>query len=149
MPSLSISSTFTNLLHQSSPAPLQITFASLEICHYQNGQFLNHLHRPQSRIILQKMPCKDMAELRVLDNLVFSFSFQLRLPGAGECHDMKMLSPPRPLDRGRLYLDEEKLQLSFRIDAPDPSLRVEIAHLYQGICHLERLRPVAANPESM
>lgn len=149
MPSHPISSTFTNFLHQSSPEPLQITFASLEIRHYQNGQFLNQLQRPQSRIILQKMPCNDLAELRVVDNLVFSFSFQFRMPRAGEFHDIKMLSLPRPLDCGRLYLDEEKLRLSFRIDAPDPSLCVEVTHLYQGICHMERLCPVAANPQGM
>jgi len=148
MPSLPILSTFTNFLHQSSPAPLQITFASLEIRHYQNGQFLNYLQRPQSSINLQKLPCNALAELRVVDNLVFSFSFQFRLPGVRQCHDMEMLSLPRPLDRGRLYLDEEKLQLSFRIDAPDPSLCVEVTHMYQGICHLEP-RPVAANPEDI
>ena len=33
---------------------------------------------------------------------------------------MEMLSLPRPLDRGGLYLDEEKLQQSFRIDALGP-----------------------------
>ncbi|MDF0715243.1 hypothetical protein PY092_03690 [Muricauda sp. 334s03] len=147
MPSLPISSTFTNFLHQSSPAPLQVTFATLEIRNHQNGQFLNHLQRRQSRIILQKTACKDVAELTVLDNLVFRFSFQFRLPGVEQCHNMEMLSLLRPLDHGRLYVDEEKLQLSFRIDAPDPSLRVEVTHQYQDICHLERLRPVAANPQ--
>jgi len=53
------------------------------------------------------------------------------------------------LDRGRLCLDEEKLVLSFRIDAPDPSLRVEVTHTYQGICNLERLRPFAAKLQDM
>ncbi|WP_421824152.1 hypothetical protein [Flagellimonas oceanensis] len=51
---------------------------------------------------------------------MFSFSFQFRLSRVGECHDMEMLSLPRPLDRGGLYLDEEKLQQSFRIDALGP-----------------------------
>ena len=52
-----------------------------------------------------------------------------------------MLSLPRPLDHGKLLVDEEKLMLSFRIDAPDPSLRVEVMHTYQGICDLKELSP--------
>lgn len=130
--------TIKNLLHQSSQTPLQITFATLNIHNQQNGQLLHCVQRPQSRIILQKMPQKGLAELTVLDNLVFSFSFQFQIPNAQKSHDVEMLSLPRPLDQGRLYLNEEKLQLSFRIDAPDPTLRVEVTHVYQGILKLER-----------
>ena len=134
----SISSTITNFLHQSSPAPLQITFASLEICSHQNGALLHRVQRQQSRIILQQTPQKGLAEITVLDNLVFSFSFQFQMPSAPTYHEVDMLSLPRPLDQGRLSMDEEKLQLSFRIDAPDPTLRLEVTHVYQGILGLDR-----------
>ncbi|WP_067034358.1 hypothetical protein [Allomuricauda sp. CP2A] len=137
MPPRPISSTFTNHLHQSSPAPLQITFAMLAIRNHQNGQFLNRVQRPQSRIILQKLPQQGLAELTVLDNLVFCFSFQFHIPNAGEFHDGEMLALPRPLDQGGLFVDNEKLRLSFRIDAPDPTLRVEVTHVYQNILKLE------------
>jgi hypothetical protein len=129
----------TDFLHQSSPAPLEITFATLEIRNHQNRQFLNQVQKLQSRIILNKMPSNNLIEIRVLDNLVFSFSFQFQIPGAEEFQDIKMLSLPRPLDHGRLCVDHEKLLLSFRIDAPDPSLRVEVTHVYQVICNLEQL----------
>ena len=141
MPSNPISSIFNNFLLQTSPAPLQITFATLEIHNSQNGQFLNHVRRPHSRLILKKMPCSDVAELTVLDNLVFSFSFQFRMLQTKASHTIEMLSLPRPLDHGKLLIDEEKLILSFRIDAPDPSLRVEVMHTYQGICDLKELSP--------
>jgi|GEM_PF-1573481 len=131
--------TINNFLHQTSPAPLQMTFATLEIHNHQNGQFLNHVRRPQSRLILKKIPCSDVAELTVLDNLVFRFSFQFRMPQTKKFHTIEMLSLPRPLDHGKLLVDEEKLMLSFRIDAPDPSLRVEVTHTYQGICNLKEL----------
>jgi hypothetical protein len=137
MPPRPISSTLTNFLHQSPHTQLQITFAALEISNHQNGQLLHCVQRQQSRIILQKMPQKGLAGLTVLDNLVFSFSFQFRIPGTGEPFDMEMLALPRPLDQGRLCVDEERLQLSFRIDAPDPTLRVEVTHVYQGILKLE------------
>lgn len=139
MPTLPISTTFTDYLHQTSPAPLQITFATLTIRNHQNGQFLNRVQRPQSCIILQKLPQTGLAEITVLDNLVFSFSFQFHIPGTKEFHNIEMLSLPRPLDRGRLFVDKEKLVLSFRIDAPDPSLRVEVTHTYQGVCDLKEL----------
>jgi len=141
MPSNPISSIFNNFLHQTSPAPLQITFATLEIHNSQNGHYLKQVQRPQSRLILKKMPCSDVAELTVLDNLVFSFSFQFRMLQTKESHTIEMLSLPRPLDHGKLFIDEEKLILSFRIDAPDPSLRVEVMHTYQGICDLKELSP--------
>lgn len=129
--------TISDFLHQSSPTPLQITFATLEITNHQNGQFLNRVQREQSRIVLQKMPCGRMAKINVLDNMVFRFSFQFRLPLAAKCHNLEMRSLPRPLDRGRLSVDNEKLVLSFRIDAPDPSLCVEVTQVYKDICKLE------------
>ena len=132
-----ISYTFTDFLHQSSHTPLCITFATLEITNHQNGQFLNQVERRQSRIVLQKMPCGRMAKINVLDNMVFRFSFQFHIPNAGKFQNGEMLALPRPLDRGRLSVDNEKLVLSFRIDAPDPSLRVEVTHVYQDICKLE------------
>ena len=138
MPTRPISYTFTDFLHQSSHTPLCITFATLEITNHQNGQFLNQVERRQSRIVLQKMPCGRMAKINVLDNLVFCFSFQFLMPNAGKFHDGKMLCLPRPLDYGRLYVDKEKMVLSFRIDAPDPLLRVEITHVYQSILSLEQ-----------
>jgi len=139
MPTRPISYTFTDFLHQSSHTPLCITFAALEIINHQNGQFLNQVERRQSRIVLQKMPCGRMAKINVLDNMVFRFSFQFRIPdAAAEFHNLKMLSLPRPLDHGKLYVDKEKLRLSFRIDAPDPLLRVEITHVYQSILSLEQ-----------
>ena len=134
----SISSTITNFLHQSSHSQLQVTFDTLEICSHQNGQLLRKVQRQQSRILLRQTPQKGLAEITVLDNLVFSFSFRFQLPSAPTCHEVKMLSLPRPLDQGRLSMDDEKLQLSFRIDAPDPSLRVEVTHVYQGILSLDR-----------
>nr|WP_288931475.1 hypothetical protein [uncultured Allomuricauda sp.] len=148
MPNPSIASTFTNHLHQTSIASLQITFATLKIRNQQNGQFLNQMQRQQSRIILQKMPCHNVAEITVVDNMVFRFSFQFRIPNtAAEFHNLEMLSLPRPLDRGRLCVDKEKLWLSFRIDAPDPSLCVEVTHVYQGICKLEQFcTPLCGKP---
>lgn len=131
--------TITHFLNQTSPAQLQITFATLKINHYQNGQFLNQVQRFQSRIVLQKKPYNDLAKITVLDNLVFSFSFLFQMPGTLQPHIIKMLSLPRPLDHGNLYVDKKKLLLSFRIDAPDPSLCVEVTHVYQGISDLERL----------
>ncbi len=75
--------------------------------------------------------------MSVLDNPVFSFSFQFSIPNNTVFHDGKMLSLPRPLDQGRYYLDEEKLVLSYFIDAPDPLLCVEVTHVYTGILRLE------------
>lgn len=139
MPTLPIVSTFANFLTQSSHAPLQLTFAHLEIHNHRHGHLFNRVQRHRSRIILHKTSQKGLAELTVVDNLVFSFSFQFHLPQALKFQEVEMLSLPRPLDSGRLQLDEEKLQLSFRIDAPDPSLRIHVTLVYQGILELQRI----------
>ena len=130
-----------DFLHQSPHTQLHITFAGLQIHNHTNGQFLNRVQRHHSRIILQKMPQKGLAQMTVLDNLVFSFSFQFCMPSAQKSHTVDMLELPRPLHRGRLCVDEEKLLLSFCIDAPDPTLCVEVTHVYQGILALERSCP--------
>ncbi|WP_431162605.1 hypothetical protein [Flagellimonas beolgyonensis] len=139
MPTPSIVSTITDFLHHHSQDPLQITFAHLEICNQQHGQWCKKVHRPQSRILLRKLPQNRLAEITVVDNLVFRFSFQCRIPDTESYSNLELLCLPRPLDQGRLFLDDEKLQLSFRIDAPDPALRVQVTQVYHRICHVERL----------
>lgn len=130
--------TVKDFLHHPSQDPLQITFAYLDIHNQQQGQWCKKVQRPQSRILLRKLPQNGLAEITVVDNLVFRFSFQFRIPDTEACSNLEMLSLPRPLDQGRMYMDDEKLQLSFRIDAPDPSLRVQVTQVYQGILDLQR-----------
>jgi hypothetical protein len=137
MPTPSIISTFTDFLHHQSQDPLQITFAHLEICNQQQGQWYKKVQRHQSRILLRKLS-HDLAEITVVDNLVFRFSFQFRIPDTQTCSNLEMLHLPRPLAQGRMYMDDEKLQLTFRIDAPDPSLRVQVTQVYQGILGLQK-----------
>lgn len=95
-PNSNLIQTITNFLNQSSHTQLQLTFATLEIRNYQNEQLLHCVQRQQSRIFLQKMPQTGLAEMTLLDNLVFCFSFQFQIPTAGEFHDGEMLFLPRP-----------------------------------------------------
>lgn len=139
MPTPSIASTITDFLHHNSQDPLQITFAQLEICNQQHGRWCKKVQRHQSRILLRKLPQNGLAEITVVDNLVFRFSFQFRIPDTQTCSNLEMLCLPRPLDQGRMYMDDEKLQLSFRIDTPDPALRVQVTQVYHRICRVERL----------
>ena len=138
MPTPSIVFTITDFLHQKSHDSLQITFAHLDIHNQQQGQWCKKVQRPQSRILLRKLP-QGLAEITVVDNLVFRFSFQFRIPDTQTCSNLEMLCLPRPLDQGRMYMDDEKLQLSFRIDAPDPALCVQVTQVYHHICLVEQL----------
>lgn len=151
MPTPSIVSTITDFLHQPSQDQLEITFAHLDIHNQQRGQWCNKVQRHQSRILLRKLPQNGLAEITVVDNLVFRFSFQFRIPDTQTCSNLEMLCLPRPLDQGRFSMDDEKLQLSFRIDAPDPALRVQVTQVYHRICHVERLSEFnfAGNPQSL
>lgn len=125
--------TINDFLHQNSPVPLHLSFASLEIGNHQNGQLLQQVHRPQGHVILQKTPQEGVAQITVLDYMVFPFSFQFAMPHAQGPHEGQMLQLPRPLHQGSWYVDHDKLQLSFFIDPPDPFLRLQVTHVYQGI----------------
>ncbi|WP_306012379.1 MULTISPECIES: hypothetical protein [unclassified Allomuricauda] len=131
------SQTITDFLHHSTHTQLQITFASLNICNSQHGKLLQRLPSRQGRIGFQKLS-PQLLQLDIMDSLVFRFSVQCHIPQTTNLNDMGPLSLPRPLDQGSLYVDEEKLVLSFRIDAPDPQLRIQVTHTYQGIHRLEK-----------
>ncbi|WP_127018622.1 hypothetical protein [Flagellimonas beolgyonensis] len=130
--------TVKDFLHHPSQDQLEITFSHLEIHNQQHGQWCKKVQRPQSRILLRKLPQNGLAEITVVDNLVFRFSFKFRIPISSEFNDLEMLCLPRPLDQGLLSMDDEKLQLTFRIDAPDPALHVQVTQVYQGILGLQR-----------
>ena len=129
--------TLTHFLHQSTHNQLQITFASLNICNSQHGKLLHRLPSRQGRIGFQKLS-PQLLQLDIMDSLVFRFSVQCHIPQTTNLNDMGPLSLPRPWDQGSMQVDEEKLVLSFRIDAPDPLLRIKVTHTYQGIYHLEK-----------
>ena len=137
MPTPTIASALTHFLHHSTHTQLQITFASLNICNSQHGKLLQRLPSRQGRIGFQKLS-PQLLQLDIMDSLVFRFSLQCPISQTTNLNDMGPLSLPRPLDQGSLYVDEEKLVLSFRIDAPDPLLRIQVTHTYQGIYHLEK-----------
>jgi hypothetical protein len=136
MPSSTIAYALTHFLHNRTHTQLQITFARLDICNSQNGRVLQRLPSRQGRIGFQKLS-PHLLQLDIMDSLVFRFSVQYPIPQPVNLNKMEPLSLPRPLDQGSLHVNEEKLVLSFRIDAPDPSLRIQVTHTYQGIYRLE------------
>ncbi|GAB4508650.1 MAG: hypothetical protein Tsb004_07550 [Allomuricauda sp.] len=137
MPTPTIASALTHFLHHSTHNQLQITFASLSICNSQQGKLLHRLPSRQGRIGFQKLSLQ-LLQLDIMDSLVFRFSVQCHISQTTDFRNMETLSLPRPLDQGSLQVDEEKLVLSFRIDAPDPLLRIQVTHTYQGIYRLEK-----------
>ncbi len=126
----------TDFLHHSTHTQLQITFTSLNICNSQQDKLLHRLPSRQGRIGFQKLS-PQLFQLDIMDSLVFRFSIQCPIPQPVNLNTMGPLSLPRPLDQGSLHVNEEKLVLSFRIDAPDPLLRIQVTHTYQGIYRLE------------
>lgn len=132
--------TLTHFLTQSPYTALEITFGQHQIQNHQNGQLLHTLHKQQSRLVINKIPNPGLAQMVVVDNLLFNFSFLFPKPGNPLYYKGSMLQLPRPLDQGQLQITPNTLYLSFRIDAPDPTLSVQVAHYYQEPCALERFR---------
>ncbi|RDY59397.1 hypothetical protein [Flagellimonas nanhaiensis] len=134
----SLLGTLTHFLNQSPYTSLELTFAHHTVCHHQNGQFLNRLHKQQSRLLIHKLPNIALAQMVVVDNLLFNFSFSFHRPTNQEQYRGTMLQLPRPLDQGHMEITGTQLVLSFRIDAPDPALSVNITQTYFGSFSLEK-----------
>ncbi|MDC6365557.1 MULTISPECIES: hypothetical protein [Flavobacteriaceae] len=132
--------TLNHFLYQSPYTALEITFGQHQIQNQQNGQLLHTVHKQQSRLVINKLPNPGLAQMVVVDNLLFNFSFLFLKPSKPLHYKSAMLQLPRPLDRGQLQIAPNALCLSFRIDAPDPALSVHVAHWYQGTCTFERFR---------
>ena len=112
---------------------LEITFAQLKIDSYHNGKFLMPVHKSNSRITLYRLQNNNFAKMKVLDNLVFPFSFWFEKPATDLAYKNKMLQLPRPLAQGSLEIYAEKLVLHFTIEAPSKNLQVRVRHRYVNI----------------
>ncbi len=138
MPTPPILPIIKDFLDRGPYSALEITFATHNVHCYHQGNPFNQVQKHQSRILINRARPNGLAEMLVADNLVFSFSFQFKLPDTPAYHSGAMLHLPRPLDQGRLEIGAEKLHLSFRINAPNPDHRVHISQTYKGIQHLEK-----------
>ena len=130
--------TISHFLDQSPYTSLELTFAHHTICNHQNGRFLNRVHKQQSRLLINKPPQSHLAQMVVVDNLLFNFSFSFNRPTNQNQYHGPMLQLPRPLDQGHLEISAAQLVLSFRIDAPDPALTVHITQTYNGRYTLQK-----------
>jgi len=137
MPNNNILKKIASFLHRDTPSCLKITFHSLEILTYHNGILLNHTLKQNSKIHIHARKNKCLAQMEVLDHLVFQFSFCFPPPSSLETYQSKQLFLPRPLSNGVLTIDAEKLHLEFTIDAAEENLKVKVEHLYTN-----RINPI-------
>ncbi|MER3376040.1 MAG: hypothetical protein RIM83_15480 [Allomuricauda sp.] len=117
-------------LDQKSSGILEITFAHLEILTYHNQKLLNRTLRQNSRIRIYEHRSMALAQMEVMDHLVFHFSLWFPTPAHTSHYQSKSLFLPRPLSHGILEMDAETLQLEFTIDTPNKNARVNVKHRY-------------------
>ena len=126
-------------LGKSSPKPLEIVFAALEIQTFVKGRLLNTTTKKLGRIRVCMAEQNGIPYMEVLDHLVFRFSFYFPWPEVLHFFESTALDLPRPLVNGLLKIDSEKLQLGFTIDAPDENLIVQVKHSYTNALHLKKI----------
>ncbi|MEP0462870.1 MAG: hypothetical protein ABJN84_17210 [Flavobacteriaceae bacterium] len=131
MPKSDLLPAIFDFLHCCSTINLEITFAQLDIHIYHNGHFLKRITKPNSRILLYKPQNRKIAQMDLLDNIAFRFSFEFDKPTSQLYYKSKRLYLPQPLTEGFLEMDAEKLSFSFTINSP--SNYVEITHVYRQI----------------
>ncbi|MEM9361738.1 MAG: hypothetical protein AAGA43_03835 [Bacteroidota bacterium] len=139
MPKTNLLKTLNQFQKEKQDTALQITFNSLEITSYRNGEFLDKKIRYQSQITVQKTPDGPMAKIVVLDDYIFRFSFQVRIPKIGMFQRKKVIYLPRPLDEGYLRILPHQMELSFRIRTLDPRVDLQIGQIYKGPFSVEKI----------
>ncbi|NDV15234.1 hypothetical protein GO009_04285 [Muricauda sp. TY007] len=130
-----------HFLNQTTVTTLELTFSSLEIHSVFNDRLLHELTKPNGkiRIYYQKQP--ESAQMEVLDNLVFQFSFGFILPNTATVYQSNMLHLPRPLMDGKLLLDAEQLLLEFMIHTPNKEHKILVKHRYTHIVEISKALP--------
>ena len=139
MPKINLLKTLNQFQKEKQDTALQITFNTLEITSYRNGEFLDKKIRYQSQITVQKTSKGPMAKIVVLDDYVFRFSFQVRIPKIGVFQRKKVINLPAPLDEGYLKILPHQMGLSFRINNPDPRINLQMEQKYNGPFSVEKI----------
>ena len=125
----------TDFLHQSTHKTMELCFLTQEILNFHHGALLNRTLRANRRLVIKKITDASLAKVKVVDNLVFTFSFKFPVPKNLAFYKSEMLCLPRPLSHGHLEIDPstQKFTLNFNIDAPDSALAVGIRHEYKDL----------------
>lgn len=138
MPTVPILPTIQDFIHKSPYASLELTFDSHLVLNSQNHRPFSPVQKQNSRIVINKKLKRGLAQMVVVDNLVFNFSFGFTPPMEQEFYLGPMLHLPSPLDQGHLHMDADQLTLSFRIYARDPELRIHVSQTYADIYNMEK-----------
>lgn len=147
MPPIPILPTIQKFLHQSPYASLEITFAHHTVFSSRPQLHFAPVQRHNSRVVINKRPKNGLAQMVVIDHMVFNFSFGFVPPSREPFYLGSMLQLPRPLDQGHLHMDADQLTLQFRIDAPRPELQVHLSQTYAHILKLEHFATPYLIPE--
>ncbi len=121
-----------NFLENDNYTTLELTFETLEISLFHHGKRLNQLVRQDAELILQKTNDPTIAEMDVVDNLVFPFLFTFNPQEALAGQTTQMQKLPRPLNHGSLCIKHYCLELEFTIESPSKEMELRVMHLYLG-----------------
>ncbi|MEO0508110.1 MAG: hypothetical protein AAF090_18285 [Bacteroidota bacterium] len=105
-------------------------FPNLQIKTFQHGACLQNVLLADRRLRFVKTKAPTMLRIHVLDNLAFRFSFVFSVDVLYEGNKICAQKLPRPLDKGWICIHNNKVQLGFWIDGPDPNLRVYVEQQY-------------------
>ncbi len=107
-----------------------IHFPHLQIKTFQHNERLQTISLCDRRLRFVKTQPPTMLRVQVMDNLVFRFSFVFSVEALQINKKVCAQKLPRPLEKGWIRIQHNKVQLGFWIDGPDPNLRVYVNQQY-------------------
>ena len=109
-----------------------VVFPTLQIQTFRHGEPLHNIYLAEKRLRFLKTKTANVLRIQVLDNLVFRFSFVFDSSAFHIHNKVCAQKLPRPLDKGWIRIQHNKVQLGFWIDGPDPDLQVYVEQRYFG-----------------
>ena len=110
------------IFENQKPATWELSFDSLEIFAQYEGREYNCGHRPSGNLLLHTQPDSAVAQMEVMDHIMFSFTFSWTQPKVIDYYLLPMKNLEKPLSCGILSITPDQLTLTFVLEEKDKAL---------------------------
>ncbi|WP_422858992.1 hypothetical protein ACOKFD_16910 [Flagellimonas sp. S174] len=104
------------------PATWELSFDALEISAHYEGREYHCGHRPSGNLLLHTQPNSKIAQMEVMDHIMFSFTFSWEQPKGTGCYFIPMKNLEKLFSCGILNITPDQLSLTFVIEEKEKAL---------------------------
>lgn len=121
------------------PATWELSFNALEITAQYEGREYKCEYRPSGSLLLHTQPDSAVAQMEVMDHIMFSFSFSWVPPKGTGYYFMPMKNLDTLLSCGILGITPDQLPLTFIIEEKEKDKALSLRYEYGALWFAERV----------